>query len=114
MRPFLDRRAAGRQLGEALAGGAVGTQPAVVLAIPRGGVAVAAEVGSFHEWLTVRTGCNTRAISQLATEVTYRNAPARTAAQRNGRRAFMVGFSVMTRRRPGSAAECFPWTRMYL
>lgn len=40
---FADRREAGRQLGVAVAS-LVGTDPAVVLALPRGGVSVGAEV----------------------------------------------------------------------
>src|SRR5438105_9747669 len=43
MRPFLDRQAAGELLGQAVAE-RLGGAPAVVLAIPRGGVAVAARV----------------------------------------------------------------------
>jgi putative phosphoribosyl transferase len=43
VRPFLDRREAGRQLGDTL-GERVGDGDRVVLGIPRGGVVVAAEV----------------------------------------------------------------------
>ena len=43
MKPFLDRREAGRLLGDALAEG-VDDEDVVVLGIPRGGVVVAAEV----------------------------------------------------------------------
>ena len=42
---FADRRDAGRQLGVAVAS-LVGTDPAVVLALPRGGVSVGAEVAA--------------------------------------------------------------------